>query len=319
MKKMFTTVSVLRQFDSDRETVVKTDFFEYVMKELVQQYNEEEFLRSCVFFSKKNLSTECNYEIYDKELLAIVECLKKWSSELRSVLKFRVLTNHKNLTYFTTTRKWIERQMRWVEKLSKFNFEIAYRSDKKETQSDILSGREQDISKEKDVRYTHWEVELLKFEQFVDNTMIVSLKIELMSNDQLSISIKRISKASSQSRSKKVSFNLKEEIISTRSTITLSLVRIEENDVEKEIFIENLWDMKKYKNITLKKLTRVVRENHVKFSTRLSVKIFIAKCSLNNWEELLYRDRKWASDSKSLRIRIVQHVHDFVLTEHLDK
>jgi hypothetical protein len=39
----------------------------------------------CAFYSKKNNSAECNYEIYDKEMLAIVRCLEEWDAELRGV------------------------------------------------------------------------------------------------------------------------------------------------------------------------------------------------------------------------------------------
>ncbi|EDN06519.1 predicted protein [Histoplasma mississippiense (nom. inval.)] len=45
-------------------------------------------------------SAECNYEIYDKKLLAIIQCLDEWKSELMSVEKFK---DHKNLKYFTIT------------------------------------------------------------------------------------------------------------------------------------------------------------------------------------------------------------------------
>jgi hypothetical protein len=74
-----------------------------VVRGLLQQYDNDGFLCLCAFFSWKNLDTECNYEIYNKELLAIIECLKEWSLELCSVKEFKVLTNHKNLEYFITT------------------------------------------------------------------------------------------------------------------------------------------------------------------------------------------------------------------------
>ena len=46
---------------------------------------------------------ECNYEIYDKEMLTIIRALKEWDAELRGVLHFLILTDHKNLEYFMTT------------------------------------------------------------------------------------------------------------------------------------------------------------------------------------------------------------------------
>jgi len=42
-----------------------------------------------------------NYEIYNKELLAIVEALTKWRQYLLDATKkFEVWTDHKNLKYF---------------------------------------------------------------------------------------------------------------------------------------------------------------------------------------------------------------------------
>ncbi len=52
------------------------------------------------FFSRKNNLAECNYPIHDKELLAVICCLKQWDAELWSVLAFEVWTDYKNLEYF---------------------------------------------------------------------------------------------------------------------------------------------------------------------------------------------------------------------------
>jgi len=42
-------------------------------------------LHPVAFFSKKHSPTECNYEIYDKELMAIVRAFEEWHAELQSV------------------------------------------------------------------------------------------------------------------------------------------------------------------------------------------------------------------------------------------
>jgi hypothetical protein len=47
---------------------------------------------------------ERNYDIYDKELLAIMKTLKEFRAELMSVKNMLVLTDHKNLEYFITTK-----------------------------------------------------------------------------------------------------------------------------------------------------------------------------------------------------------------------
>ena len=94
------------------------------------------------FFSKKHAPAECNYPIYDKELLAIIRCLKEWEAKLKSAGQFTVLTDYKNLEYFSTVRKLSERQMRWQLILSKFNPVIRYRPGKEGGLLDALIRRD---------------------------------------------------------------------------------------------------------------------------------------------------------------------------------
>ncbi|KJZ69930.1 hypothetical protein HIM_10686 [Hirsutella minnesotensis 3608] len=102
-------------------------------------------MRPVAFFSKKNAPAECNYPIHDKELLAIIRCLEHWDSELRSVKSFTVWTDHLNLRYFTKKQQLSERQARWAETLSRYNFTIRHRPGKEAVVPDALSRREQDM------------------------------------------------------------------------------------------------------------------------------------------------------------------------------
>ena len=106
---MFTSASILMQFDPDQEIVVETDSSEYVVGGLLSQYNNDGVFWPCAYFSKRNTPAECNYKIYNKKLLAIIYYLKKWSSELHSIKKFKIITNYKNLKYFTIMHQLTER------------------------------------------------------------------------------------------------------------------------------------------------------------------------------------------------------------------
>jgi len=68
---------VLRYFDKIKQVILEIDFLNYVNDEILSQYNDEENLHLVTFYSKNLLLIECNYEIYDKELLVIVRCLKR--------------------------------------------------------------------------------------------------------------------------------------------------------------------------------------------------------------------------------------------------
>jgi hypothetical protein len=49
---------------------------------------------------------ELNYDIYDKELLAIITVLKEWRVFLQGTIKpFIIKTDYKNLTGFLTTKE----------------------------------------------------------------------------------------------------------------------------------------------------------------------------------------------------------------------
>ena len=70
---------------------------------------------------------EQNYDVYDKELLAIVDAFKAWRVYLHGAkYTIRVLSDHKNLTFFLTTKELTRRQVRWAELLGEYDFEIAY-------------------------------------------------------------------------------------------------------------------------------------------------------------------------------------------------
>ncbi|CEH15898.1 FOG: Transposon-encoded proteins with TYA, reverse transcriptase, integrase domains in various combinations [Ceraceosorus bombacis] len=81
------------------------------------------------FRSRKLNSAERNYEIHDKELLAIVDAFHEWrhycSNSRHQIL---VLTDHRGLEYFATKRYLNARQVRWQLKLADVDFVIRYRA-----------------------------------------------------------------------------------------------------------------------------------------------------------------------------------------------
>ena len=65
------------------------------------QYDENDVLHPVAYFSKKHNPAECNYEIYDKELMVIICAFEEWRSELEGfTYPIDVITDHKNLEYF---------------------------------------------------------------------------------------------------------------------------------------------------------------------------------------------------------------------------
>jgi hypothetical protein len=114
LKKRVIEASVLSYFSSELKTFLKSDSSNYVSVEVLSQKENDDLIRSVAYFSKTLSSAECNYEIYDKELLTIIRCFEQWRAELQSVKSsINVLTNHKSLEYFMTIKKLNRRQTRW--------------------------------------------------------------------------------------------------------------------------------------------------------------------------------------------------------------
>ena len=139
LKQQMTTVFILKHFDSIREAILKTNFLNYVNDEVLSQYDDEDILHSMIFYNKNMISAECNYKIYDKELLTIIWCLKHWCLELKCTdILIKIFIDYLNLKYFMIIKKLIKRQTKWAEKLFEYNFKIIYQSEKQNLKADAL-------------------------------------------------------------------------------------------------------------------------------------------------------------------------------------
>lgn len=100
LKRIFLVGPALATFNYERPTKIKTDALGWCVGATLLQANDDELFVLCAFFFKKLNAAECNYEIYDKEMLAIVRSFEEWDGELRGLKDFEVFFNHKNLEYF---------------------------------------------------------------------------------------------------------------------------------------------------------------------------------------------------------------------------
>jgi len=119
LKRAFTTEPVLAIPDIDREMRVEADALDYAMEGVLSTKCKDGKWRPVVFISKLLNTIERNYEIHDKEMLAVIRCLEAWRHYLeRAKLEFEIWTDHKNLQYFMTSQKLNHRQARWALYLS---------------------------------------------------------------------------------------------------------------------------------------------------------------------------------------------------------
>ena len=114
LKNAFTSAPILQHFDYVKAIVVETDASDYISAGVMSQPDDNGVLCPVAFFSKKHSPAECNYEIYDKELLEIVQSFEESRPHLIGAAQpIRVLTDHKNLEYFATKRQLNQRQVCW--------------------------------------------------------------------------------------------------------------------------------------------------------------------------------------------------------------
>ena len=71
-----TEAPVLRHFDWNHKLYLETDSSDYINGSVLSQKDDDSVLHSVTFYSKNLLPTECNYEIYNKELLTIIHCFE---------------------------------------------------------------------------------------------------------------------------------------------------------------------------------------------------------------------------------------------------
>lgn len=76
LKKAITIAPILAIFDPERESTVKTDVLDSTINARLTQKDDNSQIRTVIYFLRKMTGPELNYDIYDKELLAIVKCMK---------------------------------------------------------------------------------------------------------------------------------------------------------------------------------------------------------------------------------------------------
>jgi hypothetical protein len=123
LKRRFTTAPVLRHFDPDLSIRLHTDASSFAISGILSQLHPDSQWHPVAFFSRKCIPAECNYGIPDLEMLAIVESMRHWRHYLEgSHHPIQVLSDHKNLTTFMSTKVLNRRQARWAELLADYDF-----------------------------------------------------------------------------------------------------------------------------------------------------------------------------------------------------
>jgi hypothetical protein len=299
LKKRFTEAPILRHFDSLKPSIVETDASDFVTAGVLSQHDDQGILHPVAFFSKKNSPAECNYEIYDKELLAIVRAFEQWRPELEgngSGVPIDVLTDHRNLEYYMTTKQLSRRQARWSEFLSRFNFVVKYRPGKLGAKPDALTRRSQDLpAGTDDERVKH---------QFQIVLKPHNLDTEIQPKAS-SLEIKAITRSDNEPQSSRQAY---EELSQQHEDI-----RTGYGDSEQT---EDLFTRIRQAYTTDKDLQRLLQG--IKDGDRRipGFHLSLSDCLVNKDGLAEYRGRLIVPDCDALRLQILQSCHDSPVAGH---
>jgi hypothetical protein len=113
LKKAFISALILVHADSSKPLFLEANALDFALGSVLSQYYENGRLHPIIYRSRIFSATEINYEIHNKELLAIIDAFEEWRHLFeRAQHTTMVYTDHKNLEYFMSAQVLNRRQAR---------------------------------------------------------------------------------------------------------------------------------------------------------------------------------------------------------------
>jgi len=125
LKKIFCMEPALKMPDPSAPFSITTNASKHTTGGVLMQQNTNRGWKPCTFLFQSLNPAEWNYDIYDKELLAVICALKEWRHYLHgSPYPVKVQTDHKNLTYLKQPQNLNHCQAQWLLDLADFDLEL---------------------------------------------------------------------------------------------------------------------------------------------------------------------------------------------------
>lgn len=126
----------------DQPFLLEADASNFATGGILSQLSADGKYHPVGYISKSFDSAERNYQIYDKEMLAIMRALEEWRYLLEGAKHpVTIYTDHRNLQYFREPQKLTRRQARYAVELSRFNAKLIHRPGNQSAKPDALSRR----------------------------------------------------------------------------------------------------------------------------------------------------------------------------------
>ena len=332
LKLVFIIAFILQHFNSDLETWIETDAFDWIVVAVLSQRDTDGQLHSVAYMSKKMSSAECNYEIYDKELLAIVRAFEEWRSECAETSvedSVRILIDHKNLEHFMSSKQLNRRQARWAEFLAEFNFKIAYRSDVQGTKSDSLTRRSQDLSENNNDERQQYNHRTLLKAHYLKSGVRKAIEMTLALMDEREETVASLAV---------MLYDLSEEGLETdeESTVESPAERhLGDDSIEGESIEESSIDtstaqpdimariIAAYSNDdNLQRVIEVKRQELRRISAdiiKTEIRLKFDDCEIRKNDLLWIKNRLYVLEDEELHRVILKQFHDASISDHADR
>src|SRR5271156_462067 len=143
LKGKIISAPVLALPDNSKPFRIEADSSDFATGAVLSQQSSEEKWHPVAFLSKSLSPVERNYDIHDKEMLAVIRALEEWRHFLEGTEhQFEIWTDNKNLEYFMKAKKLNRRKARCSLFLARFDFVMHHRPGKSMGKPDALSRRD---------------------------------------------------------------------------------------------------------------------------------------------------------------------------------
>ena len=146
LKTLMCAKPVLKQPDYNQTFTLSTDASGYGVGAVLAQEGQPDpktgkpRMHPIAYYSSTFTPTERNYDVYERELLAIVKALKNWRPHLAATERpITILTDHANLLYWKNPKNVNRRVARWLTTLQDYNFVLKHVPGKIHAAADMLS------------------------------------------------------------------------------------------------------------------------------------------------------------------------------------
>lgn len=140
LKRALCSPPVLLIADQSKPFVLNTDACNYAIGATLQQ-DHGNGLQPVAYFSAKMSNAERNYDVREKEFMALMRACLHWRHYLHGTQPFTLLTDHDSLKYHKSMPNLSGRMARWIEKMAEFDYKLQHIPGKDNVVADALSRR----------------------------------------------------------------------------------------------------------------------------------------------------------------------------------